>query len=129
VRYRSSLRNTCGSGGCEPTSPPETLELPFMNRIYHSIWNATWATGWQPRNRTHRQHQPQPHPSGTVFATSPPAGLEAPGRRFGDGADEHGSSGLSPPNIDVAAGVSETMTDLTYPDHEFAGGTIRPPER
>ncbi len=96
-----------------------------MNRIYHSIWNATLGT-WVAAPETARTGSTSR--SRTRLAlSSPPAHLPAwkpLAAALAMGLMSMGAAAYSPPNIDVAAGVSETMTDLTYPDHEFAGGTI-----
>jgi outer membrane autotransporter protein len=96
-----------------------------MNRIYHSFWNATLGT-WVAAPETARTGSTSR--SRTRLAlSSPPAHLPAwkpLAAALAMGLMSMGAAAYSPPNIDVAAGVSETMTDLTYPDHEFAGGTI-----
>jgi len=125
VHYRLSLRSACGSGGCEPISPPETLELPFMNRIYHSIWNATLGT-WVAAPETARAGSTSRR-STRLALSSPPTALPAwkpLTAALAMGLMSMGAAAYSPPDIDVAAGVSESMTAISYPDNEFAGGNI-----
>ena len=96
-----------------------------MNRIYHSIWNATLGT-WVAAPETartggsslRRARLALSSPSADLPAWKPLAAALAMGLM------SMGAAAYSPPDIDVAAGVSETMTAVNYPDNEFAGGNI-----
>jgi len=124
VRYRSSLRSACDSGGCEPTSPPETLELPFMNRIYHSIWNATLGT-WVAAPETARTGSTSRRRT-RLALSSPPAHLPAwkpLAAALAMGLASMHASAVSSETINVPAGATQTVLN-DYFSTDFLGGFI-----